>query len=188
MGIVIFKKRALIWIVLFILLIIFLNSKYFLRIIYPIHFKEEIYTYAEMYQVDPLLVASLIKVESKFNERAKSKKGAIGLMQIMPTTGDWAAEQMGIIDFEPEMLYDPKVNIQVGTWYLSNLHNEFSGNLNLVIAAYNGGRGRVKQWLDYGVWDGREESISNIPYNETRNFVEKVLYNYRRYENIYDKQ
>ena len=185
MGIVILKKRVLIWVVLFISLIIFFNTRFFLKIIYPIHFKEEIHTYGEMYQVDPLLVASLIKVESKFNERAKSKKGAIGLMQIMPTTGEWAAGQAGIADFEPEMLYDPEVNIQIGTWYISSLLNEFSGNLNLAIAAYNGGRGRVNQWLNYGVWDGREETISNIPYGETRNFASKVLYNYRRYKSIY---
>jgi len=184
-GIIIIKKRVLAWIVFFIFLIVLLNSKYFLRVFYPIHYREEINKYAEEYQVDPLLVASIIRVESKFNERAKSSKGAVGLMQLMPSTAKWVAPQVGIDNFEPSMLYDPSTNIKIGTWYLSSLKKEFPERLNVAIASYNAGRGRVRQWLEFEVWDGKEENLSKIPYSETRNFVGKVLYYYRIYKKIY---
>ncbi len=185
MRIVIIKKRVLLLFALIILLIVIINSKIILRAVYPIHFKEDIYYYSQEYKVDPLLTAAVIRVESKFDERAQSKKGAVGLMQIMPATGAWVAEQIGMNNYEPELLYDPRINIQIGTWYLSSLQREFPDNINLVIASYNGGRGRVKDWLQKGTWDGREETIHQIPYPETENFVKKVLFTYERYNTIY---
>ncbi len=106
-------------------------------------------------------------------------------MQIMPSTGAWVAEQIGMTDYKPEFLYDSRVNIQIGTWYLSSLQREFSGDINLVIAAYNGGRGRVNDWLREGIWDGQEKNIYQIPFPETRDFVKKVLFTYQRYNSIY---
>lgn len=185
MGIIINKKRALAWLVFFIFLIILLNSKYFMRVLYPIHYREEIEEYSQAYGVDPLLVASIIRVESKYNQRARSSKGAMGLMQLMPSTAEWVAPQAGIFNFEPSMLYDPRKNIKIGTWYFSSLQREFPGDSPVAIAAYNAGRGRVRQWLELQVWDGTEENLSNIPYSETRNFVGKVLHYYRRYKKIY---
>lgn len=185
MSVIIIKKRILILFGLIIFLILIINSKILLRAIYPIYFKEDIYYFAREYRVDPLLTAAIIRVESKFDERAESKKGAVGLMQIMPATGAWAAEQIGMNNYEPGMLFDPRINIKIGTWYLSSLQQEFPGNVNLVIASYNGGRGRVKGWLEEGIWDGRKETIFNIPFPETKNFVEKVLLTYEKYKTIY---
>ena len=158
---------------------------YLKRQAYPLPYYEYIAESAARYQVDPFLVAAVIKVESKFNPQATSHRGARGLMQIMPSTGSWAARQMGLTDFEEDMLYDPGLNIQIGTWYLANLKKEFGGQLPLVVAAYNGGRGTVNTWLGAGIWDGSYETRQNIPYTETRAFVQKVLDNYQEYRSLY---
>ena len=179
------KKRLAVTVLIILILVVILYSNSFQRLINPIHFKETVYHYSEVNKIDPLLVSAIIRVESKFNPQALSKKGAVGLMQIMPSTGEWAAEQMGIQEFESSLLYDPEMNIRIGTWYISNLQKEFGRNDLLVIAAYNGGRGKVKQWLEEDIWDGREENLSDIPFPETRNFVNKVLQNYRKYKKIY---
>jgi soluble lytic murein transglycosylase len=76
------------------------------------------------------------------------------------------------------MLFDPEVNIRFGTWYLSNLAKEFDGNLVLVIASYNGGRGQVSRWLEQGTWSGRYEDRADIPFAETRLFLFKVWRTY----------
>ena len=185
MTVKISKKKIALRVLIILALVVIFYSNYFQRLIYPIHFKDTIYHYAEIYGVDPLLVSAVIRVESKFNPQAVSQKGAAGLMQIMPATGEWAAEQMNITGFDSAQLFDPKINIRIGTWYISNLQKEFEKNDLLVIAAYNGGRGKVNQWLEQGVWDGREETLSDIPFPETRQYVRKVLQNYRKYKKIY---
>lgn len=185
MTVKISKKRIALRVIIILALVIMFYSNSFQRLINPIHYKDTIEHYAGINGVDPLLVSAVIRVESKFNPQAVSQKGAAGLMQIMPATGDWAAEQMGIPNFDSSQLLDPEMNIRIGTWYISNLQKEFGKNDLLVIAAYNGGRGKVSQWLKQGVWDGREETLTNIPFPETRNFAKKVLQNYRKYKKIY---
>lgn len=132
-----------------------------------------------------MLVAALIWVESSFNKDAESAKGAIGLMQIMPETGSWAAGQMGLGDFTAEKLFAPDTNIKIGTWYLSQLLNQFGHNPYLALAAYNGGRGHVSSWLEKGIWDGSREGLANIPFPETYYFVKKVERVYKRYKALY---
>lgn len=178
-------KRPLGWAVTLLLLFVLFNSDIFLKGMYPFDYQEEIIFYGERYGVDPLLVAAIIRVESKYNERACSPRGARGLMQVMPDTGEWVAEQIGLDKFQPDLLYQPEINIMIGTWYLSSLQGEFSSNPNLVIAAYNGGRGRVNRWIQEGIWDGSIEKVSQVPLPETRNYVERVLLNYVRYQRIY---
>lgn len=97
--------------------------------------------------MDPYFVMAVMKAESNFDEDAKSNKDARGLMQITTSTGKWIAEKQGIIDFDTNLLLEPEVNIRFGCWYLNNLHKEF-GDWDLVIAAYNAGRGRVQEWLN----------------------------------------
>ncbi|UNC91600.1 lytic transglycosylase domain-containing protein [Candidatus Contubernalis alkaliaceticus] len=186
MAVKILKKRLVFRVLLVLVLIMVFYSNCFQRLINPIQFKETIDYYSEIHQVDPLLVSAVIRVESRFNQKAVSQKGAMGLMQIMPTTGEWAAEQIGISDFESSMLLDPQFNIRLGTWYIANLQKEFQDKNPLVIAAYNGGRGNVNKWLEQKIWDGQEETIYDIPYPETREYVKKVLFNYRKYQKIYE--
>jgi len=92
---------------------------------------------------------------------------------------------MGIEDFRTEMLLDPEVNIQLGTWYLASLDRQFDGRLDVIIAAYNGGRGQVGRWLDEGTWTGYYRDSAQIPFPETRLFLAKVRKAYHSYRRLY---
>ena len=155
------------------------------RFVYPLPYAEVIERHALANQLDPLLVAAIIRVESGFNTRATSPKDARGLMQILPSTGAWAASQMGLTGFTGEGLYEPEQNIAIGTWYLQNLLQQFEGKTTIALAAYNGGRGNVKSWLEECRWSGEETELSQIPFPETRNYVFKVLRNYDIYQELY---
>jgi len=184
------QRRIVLILLAFVVLIILIASKllapYYWRLAYPFDYREEVLYYAGMYGVDPFLVAAVIKVESGFNPEARSLKGACGLMQIMPNTGMWAVQQMGLVgEFNEEMLFDPCFNIQVGTWYLAHLKEHFDGRRAVILAAYNGGKGRVEEWLDTGLWDGEMATIDSVPFPETRNFVRRVERIYSRYRWLY---
>lgn len=155
------------------------------RLFYPFHHREIIVEQSRRHDLEPHLVAAVIKVESSFNHKAESKKGARGLMQIMPETGAWAAEMKGMDGYDREKLFDPRINVTLGTWYLSRLYCNFDHNIYATLAAYNGGQGHVKRWLDEGIWDGSRENLERIPFPETRNFVVKVETTYRRYQRLY---
>ena len=183
------KRRIVRWVkrilILVIALALAMQASFILRIFYPIHFREKIERHARELDVDPMLITAIIRTESRFRPQVVSNKGAVGLMQIMPDTGVWVAEQMGDIDFEADQLLDPDVNIRLGTWYVNSLQKQFGGNLPVVVAAYNAGRGNVRQWLDNGVWDGTREDAESIPFPETRKFVRLVLKDYDMYHRLY---
>lgn len=156
------------------------------KILYPLPHKQLIFKYASEYEIDPYLVTAIIRRESKFWIWAESSQGAKGLMQLMPQTAQWIAEQIPITGYKAEMLYDPATNIRMGCWYLANLQREFQGNVPLVIAAYNGGRGNVRQWLRENRWSGKEQTLERIPFAETREYVKQVLKDYYMYHELYD--
>ena len=104
--------------------------------------------YAAIYNVDSNLTAAVIKSESKFKHTATSHRGAVGLMQLMPETAEWIAEQLNDKSYSVEGLHEPDRNIRYGTWYLAELEREFQGNDILALAAYNAGRGNVKAWME----------------------------------------
>ncbi|WP_341473917.1 lytic transglycosylase domain-containing protein [Desulfofundulus thermobenzoicus] len=155
------------------------------RIFYPFPYRETVMNYAAGNGLDPFLVAAIIKTESNFNPRATSRRGARGLMQVMPETGTWAAEKMGLTHYHPDLLYDPEFNIRLGTWYLADLYRTFNRDTTLVLAAYNGGRGNVQKWLEQQHWTGEKSKLDQIPFPETRQFIRKVLWNYRVYSYLY---
>lgn len=154
-------------------------------LMYPQHYEEAVYEAAEAYEVDPYLLFAIIKVESKFNPTADSNKGALGLMQIMPETGEWAANRILDEPYHKKLLLQPETNIEIGAFYFSHLLSKFEYDLNKALAAYNAGQGNVKQWLDHEVWNGSFEQLDNIPFRETREYVDRVLTNYQRYREIY---
>lgn len=119
--------------------------------------------YSKKYEVSKSLILAVIKTESNFNENAVSKKGAIGLMQIMPSTAYFVAEKLEIENIN---LYNKEQNIQIGTYYLKYLLNEFK-NERLVICAYNAGEGNVNKWLNNG-------NLNEIPFKETEVYYKKV--------------
>ncbi len=161
------------------------NLHRFLKIIYPIYYHEIIDQYAIEYHLDPYLVAAIIKTESKFSEKAESNKQARGLMQIVPVTGKWAAQELKITDYNETMLFIPDINIRIGCWYLDKLRTEFGGNLSLMITAYNGGSGNVHKWLKNRNYSEDGRTLQKIPFDETRMYVKRVLKNYKIYKTIY---
>lgn len=167
------------------ILVLVLSYPRVLRWLYPVPFKPAVERSAQEWGLDPFLLVAVMKVESSFNPRAQSAKGARGLMQIMPETGAWIARELGIEPFHPDDLFEPEVNLRIGAWYLTYLIRRFDGRLALALAAYNGGQGNVKRWLDSMRWDGEEESVNDIPYGETRRFVLRVLRTYRIYQAAY---
>ena len=177
------RKALLLLIVLF--LAAAFNAERIGRHYYPFPHQEMIFHYAQQHNLDPYLVAALIKTESNFRAGAESPKGAVGLMQIMPDTGRWIAAQRGQEEFDPQTLTDPETNLAFGTWYLAQLFAEFNQDPIIALAAYNGGRGNVQAWLRDARWTGEAKNLEQIPFPETRQFVRKVLLNYRIYNFLY---
>ena len=142
----------------------------------PAVHKETINFHCGTYKEDPLLVMSVIKVESNFLKGAKSRRGAVGLMQIMPATAREIARELNVRSFQESDLENPDTNIQFGIYYLSRLRREFGDEDRTVLAAYNAGKKNVQEWLKSGGKKVLEQS--DIQFIETRNFVEDVLSNY----------
>ncbi|MGI6145060.1 MAG: lytic transglycosylase domain-containing protein [Clostridia bacterium] len=180
-------KKIIIILLLGLILVRILTSPWFLQRFYPYPHQELISENCRLYEVDPFLVLALMKTESRFYSGACSRVGAIGLMQIMPETGKWIAEQMGIEDFQADKLYQPSYNIPMGIWYISYLYERFDFNTVQVLAAYNAGATKVKNWMAQGLWTGELKDIKQIPYKETREYVDRVLFNYQVYKYIYQK-
>ena len=156
-----------------------------MRFVYMWPYQNEIVTYARRNNIDPFLVAAVIKNESKFKPGAVSPVGAIGMMQIMPETGEWIAKQMGLDNYSIHSLYNPGVNIRMGCWYLSELKFEFKDNLLLMMMAYNAGRGNTHGWMTANRWDYAFGEIKEIPYPESRNYVASVLHDRDEYYRLY---
>lgn len=176
------------WLILMVIagLLFLANSAWFLKkTAYPMPFKDRVFYFSNLNNLDPYLVTAIIRVESGFKPKANSVRGARGLMQIMPETGQWAAQQLALASFELSQLDDPERNIQIGCWYLRQLWSEFNGNYPLMLAAYNAGPGRVNTWILAGQWDGHWETLGNIPFAETREYLEKVNADYQMYVRLY---
>lgn len=136
------------------------------KTIFPSQFRVMVKDAAKVYRLDPLLVAAIIYSESSFRTKAISKSGAIGLMQIMPETARQMARECQLKQFKIEDLFDPKVNLSLGCYYLFRLGEEF-GDLQHILIAYNAGRNNLKRWMTEG------DILSNT-YPETRHYVIKV--------------
>lgn len=176
-----------IWIAILLFLLVVLSFPKWISNFYPQPQHDLIFQLAGEHNVDPYLVFAIIRAESKFETAAQSPVGARGLMQIMPETAAWIASQQGITGFKPEQLHDPELNISFGCWYLNNLNQEFEGRLPIVLAAYNAGRGTVKEWIVKDQWDGSPRELDKIPFDETREYVKSVLKNYEAYQAIYSE-
>ena len=142
----------------------------------PVIHKELVNRYAGIYKEDPLFVTALIKVESNFIRKAKSSRGAVGLMQIMPMTGSEIAAELKVPGYGPGDLERPEVNIRFGFHYLSKLRKEFGEDDVAVLAAYNAGPKNAREWISQS--RSVRLAFSGIPFPETRRFAEDVLSTY----------
>lgn len=172
-------------IILLIIILIVLSA---ISIFYPLDYIEYIDKYSKEYNIDPILVASIINVESKYNKDAISPKDARGLMQIGPTTGEWAGEELNIENYNSNMLFIPETNIRIGTWYLAKLRSEFGDNLDLILAAYNAGSGNVQKWRSDPSYSEDGINLDNIPFKETSDYLVKVKFNLKIYNLIYNNK
>lgn len=148
-----------------------------------INYQDQINEYSNKYNVDPLLTASIVKVESDFDNDAQSHQGAKGLMQLLDETSKHSAEVIGE-DYYPDKLNDIDYNLKLGVGYYNYLYNYYN-NKELALAAYNGGVGNVDKWIDQGILDKENPDISKIPFDETRQYVTKVMANYEVYKTFY---
>ena len=148
---------------------------------YPLKYKNQINKYALQYNLSSALVASVINTESSFDKNATSIKGACGLMQIMPTTGQYIAENLGQT-FNIDNLYNPDTNIQYGCYYLNYLFDKFKDQ-RVVLASYNAGEGVVSNWLKDSRYSQDGVTLQHIPYQQTRQYVDKVNQNINIYKN-----
>ena len=151
--------------------------------IYPMEYNQYVEKYAKQFDIDEKYIYSIIKAESNYELKANSVKGAIGLMQLLPETAEEIAKGLGI-EFKKEDLYNPEINIMIGTKYFSNLLKIYD-NTMLALAAYNAGPGNVSRWIENGSIKNDGTDIENIPYKETNMYVRKIIQNYRIYEKLY---
>jgi soluble lytic murein transglycosylase-like protein/TolA-binding protein len=140
------------------------------------------------YNLDPLLVLSLIRQESAFNARVTSKANAVGLMQLIPPTAKEVAHTLGLGNPSTENLKNPDFNVRLGIEYLNSLLVSFNQNMVYALAAYNAGPTKIRQWVALRSDMTHLEFIESIPYSETRNYVKKILRNYAIYLSLYDEQ
>ncbi len=153
--------------------------------LFPRPFWTDLKRYASSNGLDPYLVASLIRQESEFNPAAVSHANAVGLMQVLPTTGKKLARQMKVRRFSSDQLLQPGVNLQLGTRYFRELLDQFGGRLEYALAAYNAGTDRVEAWLANGKYRDPEEFVESIPFSETREYVQAILRNVTVYKRLY---
>jgi soluble lytic murein transglycosylase len=151
---------------------------------YPLKYADTIATESAANDIDPYLICAVIHGESDFDENAVSAAGACGLMQLMPDTAAWIAEKNNEA-FDPEKLSEPEYNIRLGCKYMAYLLEYWDNDLPKAIASYNGGLTTVESWLADGVWDGTLADADQIPYPETRTYLERILQSYDYYQRIY---
>jgi soluble lytic murein transglycosylase len=152
---------------------------------YPFPFLEEIETWSQKRQLNPLLVTALIRQESRFEPQIISSAGAVGLMQVMPGTSKWVAGKINLKQYNLEI---PQDNIQLGTWFLDYTHREYANNSLLAVASYNAGPGNVSNWQrNLGISDP-DEFVEAIPFEETKGYVRQVFGNYWNYLRLYNPE
>lgn len=149
---------------------------------YPTKYKNIIDKYCDEYGVDNFLVASVINIESGYDKNSVSSVGAVGLMQLMPSTAYDVAKRLNL-EIEYADLFDENINIRIGTYYIRYLLDMFDGNEINALSAYNWGLSNVKMWMSYGNINKSGE-IENLPVKETENYLKKYKISKYMYKNI----
>lgn len=145
--------------------------------LFPIKYKEEVFASSEKYDLDPAVVFSMINIESHFRENAVSPKGAVGLMQVMPSTAEGIKTAVGKNEYD---LFWAEDNIEFGSFYLSQLYKRFD-NLQVALCAYNAGPTTVSGWLKDERYSEDGKSLKEIPFEETKNYLKRFEKNFKYY-------
>ncbi|MGH9601854.1 MAG: transglycosylase SLT domain-containing protein, partial [Terriglobales bacterium] len=153
--------------------------------LFPRLYWEDLKANAAENELDPFLVAAIIRQESEFRPDAVSRARAIGLMQLMPKTGRVVARQLKIKPYSTQRLTDPSLNLKLGTRYFRDRLDEFGGTPEYALAGYNAGPDRVRQWLSKGAYRDIHEFVESIPFTETREYVQAIKRNVMVYRRLY---
>lgn len=154
------------------------------RLAYPLIFDELIRSIAGEFGLEPALVMAVIREESWFNPEAVSFSNARGLMQIMPSTGQWVGSKQGLT-VTADDLFKPELNVRLGAWYLRFLIDRWDGNINKAIASYNAGEGNVARWIKHPLYKDEIDLPAVLAYPETREYLAKVTDTRRAYQRYY---
>ncbi len=155
-------------------------------VFYPQKYSEQVSRYSSEFGVEEALVYSVIRTESGFRPEVESHAGAVGLMQLMPSTFDWLQEKLdGSVVYTSEQLKDPDTNIKYGTYFLSMLMDRYGGDIKTVAAAYNAGTTTVDGWLSDTTYSTNGTTLSYIPYEETEHYADKVIKTRDMYNKLY---
>jgi soluble lytic murein transglycosylase len=152
--------------------------------VYPFGWRSEVSQAAQRAGLDPFLVAAVVREESSYYPRAVSRAGARGLMQLMPATAQPMAEVRGLAFREGQLLDEPDANLEIGTSFLAGLMREF-GDPRLALAAYNAGPRRAREWWKARKNDDVEAWVEQIPFDETRGYVKRVMLSWEEYRRLY---
>lgn len=158
-----------------------------LHALFPMPYQDVIQKFASERKIDPYLVLSIMKQESKFKEFARSQAFARGLMQLIPSTAMAVASDLGLAQFTLDQLYQPETNINLGTRYVQDMVGKFGPRVEVIAASYNSGESNVRRWLSVVGSDDTIEFYSNIDLPETKQYVNIVKTNYELYRRIYGK-
>ncbi|MCA9799350.1 MAG: transglycosylase SLT domain-containing protein [Cyanobacteria bacterium HKST-UBA04] len=164
------------------------HKKALYRLFYPLVYQEEVSTYAKRYGLDPLLVMALMRQESFFNPTAVSVSDARGLMQLLPSTAREVAGWEALSDFTTSELFEPGVNIRLGTRYLAHLFQRFEQVAPLAVGSYNGGPGAMSGWVSTVKPSFDEDPdmfVEAIPYAQSREYIQQVFNHYWVYQQLY---
>ena len=156
----------------------------YMRSAYPVEYEEYVEAYAAEYGLPPSLLYAVIRTESDFNPEAVSSAGAVGLMQLTEDTFSWAQYRSGVEELPQEQRFDPETSIHYGSCVLALLE-EMYGVRETALAAYNAGMGNVNRWLTDEAYSDDGRTLKEIPYPETRQYVEKVLKAQEMYQRQY---
>ena len=159
----------------------------FWQLLFPLPFRPVLDDYAKQHDLDPFMVAGLIRQESEFNPTVRSRANAYGLTQIVPSTGRLLARMNGIKPFSVSLLLQPETNIRLGTTYLRLLLDQWGGKWEETLASYNAGKSRVANWVTWGQYREPAEFVESIPFTETHEYVQAVIRNAAMYRELYGK-
>jgi soluble lytic murein transglycosylase len=160
----------------------------FWKLAFPLPYRTDLERFAKLNQLDPFLMAALIRQESEFNPKAVSPANARGLAQIMPTTGRELSRRLKVTPYSTARLFQPVVSLELGTFYLKSIADRLGGRYEAALAAYNAGLTRANAWLTWADFREPAEFIETVPFAQTRNYIQTVLRNADAYRRIYGVQ
>ncbi len=157
----------------------------FWRLAFPLPYRADLERFSKQNNLDPFLMAALIRQESEFDAKVTSPANARGLTQIEPTTGRELSRKLKISKYTTAKLFQPSLNLQFGTYYLRLVTDQLGGHTEAALAAYNAGMTRAKSWLTWGNFQEPAEFVETVPFTQTRGYIQAVLRNADAYRRIY---